>query len=73
MRKRTVMVIRNGEMKPMDMVMTLSNGIKVMMDGTVVMRDGTNRMLTDGEALTMDGEPTTIKDLESNMENKPED
>jgi hypothetical protein len=29
-----MMVMRNGEMKDMDMVMTLANGTKVSMDGT---------------------------------------
>ena len=45
-----MMVVRFGEMKPMDMVMTLSNGTKVAMDGTITMPDGTSRMLMDGEA-----------------------
>ena len=59
----TMMVVRNGEMKPMDMVMTLSNGMKVAMDGTVTMPDGSARRLMDGEAITMDGEMTTLEDM----------
>ncbi len=63
MKDGKMMVVRHGEMKPLDMVMTLENGARVAMDGTVTMRDGTSRRLTDGEALTLDGEPTTAVDM----------
>ena len=59
-----MMVRRYGEMASMDMVMTLSNGARVMLDGTVVMPDGTSRMLMDGEAITLDGEMTTVADVQ---------
>ena len=65
MKGGSMMVVRNGEMKPMNMVMTLSNGMKVAMDGTVTMPDGTSRRLMDGEAITMDGEMTTLEDMKS--------
>ena len=65
MKGSKMVVVRNGEMKPMDMVMTLSNGIKVAMDGTITMPDGTVRRLMDGEAITMDGEMTTLEDMKS--------
>jgi len=73
MKNGTMMVVRNGEMKPTDMVMTLSNGTKVAMDGTITMRDGTSRILMDGEAMTMDGEMTTIADMEANARNETDD
>jgi hypothetical protein len=57
-----VMVVRHGEMKELDMMMTLENGTRVAMDGTLTMRDGTTRRLTEGEAMTLDGEPTTAVD-----------
>jgi hypothetical protein len=63
MKSGKMMVVKNGEMSPMDMVMTLSNGTKVAMDGTITMPDGTSRMLMDGEAMTLDGEMTTIEDM----------
>ena len=63
MKSGTMRVVRNGEMKPMDMVMTLSNGTRVMMDGTIEMADGTTRRLMEGEALTLDGEMTTVEDM----------
>ena len=63
-----MMVMRHGEMKPLDIVMTLENGARVAMDGTVTMPDGTSRMLMDGEALTMDGEPTTAVDSQAGDE-----
>jgi len=58
-----MMVVRHGEMKAMDMVMSLSNGAQVAMDGTITMPDGTSRMLMDGEAITLDGEFTTMEDM----------
>ena len=72
-----MMVRRNGELKPMDMVMTLSNGTKVAMDGSITRPDGTSRLLMDGEAMTLDGEMTTLadvkdEDMESNTRNKME-
>jgi uncharacterized protein DUF6799 len=63
MKSGRMMVVRFGEMKPMDMVMTLSNGTKVAMDGTITMPDGTSRRLMDGEAITLDGEMTTLEDM----------
>ena len=71
-----MMVMRHGEMKPMDMVMVMPNGVKVMMDGTIMMADGTSRMMMDGEAMTMDGEMTTMEDMketEGNVENKTDE
>jgi uncharacterized protein DUF6799 len=63
MKKGKMMVLRYGELKPMDMVMTLHDGTRVAMDGTITMPDGTTRRMMDGEALTLDGEPTTIEDM----------
>jgi hypothetical protein len=78
MKKGTMMLVRNGEMMPMDMVMTLSNGTRVAMDGTITMPDGTSRMMMDGEAMTMDGEMTTMadvkdKDMEGNVGHKTDE
>lgn len=63
MKKGKMMMVRHGEMKPMEMVVTMSNGSKVAMDGTITMPDGTTRMMMDGEAMTMDGEMTTMEDM----------
>ncbi len=63
MKKGKMMMMRHGEMKPMEMVVTMSNGSRVAMDGTITMPDGTTRMMMDGEAMTMDGEMTTMKDM----------
>jgi hypothetical protein len=73
MKNGKMMVRRSGKMKPMDLVMTLSNGTKVAMDGTITNKDGTSRILMDGEAITMDGEMTTIEDIEDKMEENTED
>ena len=71
-----MMVRRHGELKPMDMVMTMPNGVKVMMDGTIMMADGTSRMMMDGEAMTLDGEMTTMEDMkvtEGTTDNKTDE
>ena len=73
MKDGKMMIVRHGEMKPMDMVMTLSNGTKVAMDGTITMPDGTSRMMMDGEAITLDGEITTVEDMKDNLGNKLDD
>ena len=74
-RKGKMMFRRHGDWKPMDMVVTMSNGSKVAMDGTITMPDGTSRMMMDGEAMTLDGEMTTVEDLkmEGNLDDKMTD
>lgn len=62
MKDGKVMLVRNGEEKEMELVMSLSNGARVTIDGTVINPDGTSRRLMDGEAITLDGEPTTAVD-----------
>jgi hypothetical protein len=73
MKGRKMMMVRNGEMRPMDMVVNMPNGTRVAMDGTITMPDGTSRMMMDGEAMTMDGEMTTMEDMKGNIENKMDD
>ena len=63
MKDGKMMMMKNGEIKPMDMVVTMPNGTRVMMDGSIVSADGTTRMMMDGEAMTMDGEMTTLEDI----------
>ncbi len=63
MKDGKMMVMRHGEMKPMDMEMTMQNGTRLLMDGTMIMPDGSRRMMMDGEAMTMDGEMTTMGDM----------
>jgi hypothetical protein len=63
MRKGKMMRIRNGEEKPMDLVVTLSNGGRVGLDGTITMPDGSSRRMMDGDAITLDGEVTTVADV----------
>ena len=75
MKKGKMMMRKHGEMKPMEMAVTMPNGTKIMMDGTIVMADGTTRMMMDGEAMTMDGEMTTLEDMkmEGNLDDKKTD
>jgi hypothetical protein len=70
MKDGKMMMMKHGELKPLDMVVRLSNGARVAMDGTVTMPDGTSRMLMDGEAMTMDGEMTTMEDMKDRPSNQ---
>ena len=56
MRDGRVMIMRNGELMPMEEEMTLSNGTRVMQNGRVQMADGTARMMSEGETMDMDGQ-----------------
>jgi hypothetical protein len=75
MKDGRVMIVRNGEMVPMEEEMTMSDGKRVSMDGKVVMPDGTSRFLMEGEAMDMDGrlvdaEAMTDKQFKEEMEDE---
>lgn len=54
-----VMMMKNGEMRPMDEEITMPDGTKIRMDGTMLMPDGTVRMMAEGESMLLPGETTT--------------
>lgn len=58
-----VMVMRSGEMRPMDEEMTMPDGTKVMIDGTVMTPDGTMRMMAEGETMLLQGQPAGPEDM----------
>ena len=58
-----VMIMRNGEMQPMEEEMTLPDGTRVMMDGTMRDTNGTIRMLAEGETILVDGMPAGAEDM----------
>ena len=58
-----VMMMRNGEMKPMTEDVTLYDGTKVMIDGTVMMPDGTTRKMAEGETMMMEGMPAGAENM----------
>ena len=51
-----VMVMKDGELVPMQQGMTTIDGSRIMPDGTVRMADGTTRMMEEGETVTIAGE-----------------
>lgn len=61
MRDGKIIVMRNGEERPLEEEVTLSDGTKVMPNGQVLMTDGTARMMREGETMTMD---RTTRDAE---------
>jgi Domain of unknown function (DUF6799) len=70
-----VMMMRNGEMRPMDEEMTMPDGTKVRMDGTLMMPNGTTRMMAEGETIILEGEPggpenMTDRQFKENMEDE---
>ena len=58
-----VMVMKNGEMMPMDEELTLPDGTKIMIDGTMMLSDGTTRMMAEGETMLLQGEPAGAEDM----------
>jgi hypothetical protein len=60
-----VMIMRNGEMAPMEEEMTMPDGTKIMIDGTMMMPDGTTRMMAEGETMMTksEGAPASPKDM----------
>ena len=59
-----MMIVRDGELVPMEEDVMLNDGMRVLRDGTVIMTDGTTRMMMEGESLGMDGEFTDLEDQE---------
>jgi len=67
MKDGKMMVIKNGDIMPMEIDMALSDDTKVMVNGMVMMRDGTSRMMMEGEAMTIDGKMTKMDDKMKEM------
>jgi len=65
-----VMVMRNGELAPMEEEMTMPDGTKVMTDGTVMMPDGTTRMMAEGETMMLQGETQGAPTSPENMSDR---
>ena len=65
-----VMIMKNGEMSPMDEEMTMPDGTKVMIDGTVMMPDGTTRMMAEGETMMLEGESQGAPASPENMSDR---
>jgi hypothetical protein len=55
MKDGKMMVVKDGQVTPMEQDMTMSDGTKVSKDGTVTMKDGKTKTLKDGQMVTMDG------------------
>ena len=58
-----VMIMRNGEMKPMDEEMTLPDGTRVMIDGTMRDANGTIRMMAEGETILVQSMPAGAEEM----------
>jgi hypothetical protein len=58
-----IMIMRNGEMKPMNEEITMPDGTKVSIEGMVLMPDGTTRTMAEGETMLLQGEPASPEDM----------
>ena len=58
-----VMIMRSGEMKPMEEEMTLPDGTRVMIDGTVWDTNGSLRMMAEGETILVQGMPAGAEEM----------
>ena len=65
-----VMVMRNGEITPMEKEMTMPDGTKIMIDGTMMMPDGTTRMMAEGETILLQGENQNAPTSPENMSDR---
>ena len=70
-----VMIVRNGEMTPLEQEMTLPDGMKVSPDGTVMTPDGTTRRVQAGETILLQGMPAgpeqmSDRQFQENMEDE---
>ena len=68
-----MMVVRNGELVPMDEDILMNDGTRILTDGTVIRTDGTTRMMMDGESMGMDGEITDREFQEEMEDNEARD
>jgi hypothetical protein len=58
-----VMMMKNGEMRPLDEEITLPDGTKIKADGMVLMPDGTTRMMAEGETMLLQDAPAGPEDM----------
>jgi len=58
-----IMIMRNGEMKPMNEEITMPDGTKVSIERMVLMPDGTTRTMAEGEPMLLQGEPAGLEDM----------
>ncbi len=63
MKDGKVMMMRNGDMTPMEDEMTLSDGTRVMPNGQVILANGTARMMMEGEAMNMHGQTVDMANM----------
>lgn len=55
MKDGKMMCMKDGKMMPMDMEMTMKNGVKVMTNGECIDAKGNKTMLKEGEKIDMSG------------------
>jgi hypothetical protein len=55
MKDGKMIMVKDGDMMPMNSEMIMSNGTKVTEDGTII------RKMNEGEIMMMDGTTTTVK------------
>lgn len=55
MKDGKMMCVKGGKMMPMEMDMTMKNGMKCMTNGECIDKDGKKMMLKEGEMMDMNG------------------
>ena len=63
MQNGKVMMVQDGELKPMEEEQTLPDGTRVLRDGMLVMANGKTRMLAEGETLRKFGQTAETPEL----------
>ena len=62
MKDGNMLLVKNGEMAPMTVTLTMGDGSLCMPDGTCQRKDGTTVMLKEGQSMLMNGKITRHPD-----------
>ena len=65
MKDGKMMVMKGGNVMPMDSDMTMPNGTMVMKDGSYMMKDGPKMMFKEGEKMDMNGKMMKMKKMKT--------
>ena len=63
MKDGKLMMMKNGNLRPVQDELTLPDGTKVMPNGQVVMANGSARMMVEGETINMNGQAVDMANM----------
>jgi hypothetical protein len=63
MKDGRVMIMRDGDMLPMEEEVTMPDGTQITVDGRVILPDGSSRMMMEGESIDLEGQMVDAADM----------